>query len=153
VDVIVHFDPPDKRAAVIEWLIPLLPMAAGWEPQAAGDLGERLRRAFAWTFATGWREVAVIGSDCVTITPEIFEEAFASLATHDAAIGPTEDGGYYLLALRAPQPRLFENIRWSTEHTLADTMIQGRRLRIHRLPTLSDVDTEADWKAIHAAGE
>ncbi len=64
----------------------------------------------------------------------------------DAAIGPTEDGGYYLLALRRGQPALFETIRWSTSDTLACADAAG--VKILRLPVLRDVDTESDWVRI-----
>jgi uncharacterized protein len=143
--VIVHFDPASEREAVQAWLEPLLPQAAGWEPQTSGDLGHRLRAAFAAAFSSGWDQVAVIGSDCVDISPAIFDEAWDALAKSDVAIGPSHDGGYYLLALRAEQPALFDNIRWSTGHTLPDTLARGANLTISHLPVLSDVDTEADW--------
>jgi uncharacterized protein len=145
IPVIVHYDPPQDGEAVRRWLTPLLPQAGGWVAQGPGDLGARLRQAFAAAFAAGWQEVAVIGSDCVEITPAIFDETWQALEKHDAVIGPSDDGGYYLLALRTEQPELFENVRWSTEHTLADTLSRGRHLQFHQLPTLSDVDSEADW--------
>jgi rSAM/selenodomain-associated transferase 1 len=148
--VIVLFDPPSERETVKDWLSPLLPRVAGWEPQINGDLGARLRQAFAGAFAAGWEQVAVIGSDCVDISPAIFEETWSGLEGADAVIGPSDDGGYYLLALRAEQPGLFENVRWSTEHTLEDTLSRGAKLRFHRLPVLRDVDTEADWVRVSA---
>lgn len=142
--VIVYFDPPKRRAEIEAWLAPKLPPSSTFEPQACGDLGIRLQAAFASAFDAGWEHVAVIGSDCVEITPAIFEKAWGE---DDAAIGPTEDGGYYLLSLRRAEPALFENIRWSTEHTLADTISRAvaAGVRLRRLPILRDVDTESDW--------
>lgn len=147
--VIVHFDPPERRAEIEAWLAPKLPASSTFEPQARGDLGVRLRGAFASAFAAGWEQAAVIGSDCVEITPAIFDEAWDA---EDAAIGPTEDGGYYLLALRRELPALFENIRWSTGDTLADTLGRAAAagVRMHRLPVLNDVDTESDWLRVPA---
>jgi uncharacterized protein len=94
-----------------------------------------------------------MGSDCVEVTGEIYREAFAELADADVVVGPTRDGGYYLLALREPRPRLFEEVRWSTEHTLRDTLRRARRLRVYKLPMLRDVDTEADWEAVRGGKE
>lgn len=147
--VIVHFDPPERRAEIESWLAPKLPPISKFEPQVHGDLGARLRAAFASAFAAGWKHVAVIGSDCVEITPAIFAEAWDA---EDAAIGPTEDGGYYLLALRREQPAIFENIRWSTGDTLADTLARADAagVKMLRLPVLSDVDTESDWVRVSA---
>jgi rSAM/selenodomain-associated transferase 1 len=147
--VIVYFDPPERRADIEAWLAPKLPQSSTFEPQVRGDLGARLQAAFASAFAAGWDHAAVIGSDCVEITPAIFSEAWDA---EDAAIGPTEDGGYYLLALRREQPALFENIRWSTSETLADTLAQAKAasIRMHQLPTLNDVDTESDWMRVSA---
>ena len=64
----------------------------------------------------------------------------------NAAIGPTEDGGYYLLALRRGQPAFFENTRWSTSDTL--TRADAAGVKMLRLPVLRDVDTESDWVRI-----
>lgn len=147
--VIVHFDPPERRADIEAWLAPKLPPSSTFEPQVRGELGARLQAAFASAFAAGWEHVAVIGSDCVEVMPAIFSEAWDA---EDAAIGPTEDGGYYLLALRREQPALFENIRWSTSETLADTLARAgaEGVQMHRLPTLNDVDTESDWMRVSA---
>jgi len=67
-------------------------------------------------------------------------------------LGPCEDGGYYLIGLRAPQPALFEDMPWSTERVLALTVgrARDRQLGIHLLPVWFDVDTEPDLRRLHA---
>lgn len=147
--VLVHFDPAEKRAEVEAWLRPLLPPGAAFHPQCAGDLGARLTHAFAKTFAEGFQKAAVIGSDCVELDEPIFRAAFNLLDTHDCALGPAEDGGYYLLALKKAQPALFQDIAWSTAQTSAQTLDRARAagLAVALLPQLRDVDTESDWKA------
>jgi rSAM/selenodomain-associated transferase 1 len=144
-DVIVQFDPPDKMTETEQWLRPSLP-AATFAPQCAGDLGARLEHAFSHAFSLGYRRLAVIGSDCVEIDADLFSNAFAQLETHDAVIGPSADGGYYLLALKTPQPALFEQIAWSSAQTLEHTLERASGMRIAMLPQLRDVDTESDWK-------
>lgn len=147
VPVIVHGDPSEKLAGLEQWLGPFLPEAK-FTAQCAGDLGARLEHAFKHAFSSGYERVAVIGSDCVEIPPALFTAAFSTLDEHDAAIGPSADGGYYLLALKTPQPALFENIAWSTAQTLADTLERAQTAGLSPvlLPELRDVDTESDWK-------
>ncbi|MCB0637183.1 MAG: TIGR04282 family arsenosugar biosynthesis glycosyltransferase [Lewinella sp.] len=115
--------------------------------QVDGDLGDRMRAAFA----EGFRQsgpVVIVGSDCPQLTPRIIEEAFAQLARHDFAIGPAQDGGYYLLGMRTFQPRVFENMTWSTAEVFADTTRRMIALgaTYALLPTLSDIDYQEDWE-------
>ena len=117
--------------------------------QVAGDLEARLVAAFSAAFTDGFGMVAAIGSDCVELTAVHFAEAWQALETHDAALGPAVDGGYYLLALRAPHPELFRDIAWSTAAVCRQTLdrAEAAGLRVHLLPTLRDVDTAEDWQA------
>ncbi|MEA3208841.1 MAG: uncharacterized protein QOE70_1898 [Chthoniobacter sp.] len=147
--LIVMFDPPERGADIRAWL----EQSGGdqqieFVPQARGDLGARLTHAFAHAFAAGYRRVAAVGSDCIELSPETFEAAWRGLDSHDCVIGPSFDGGYYLLALQQPQPALFENIAWSTETVFAQTIERARvaSLLVTELPRLHDVDTEEDWQ-------
>ena len=143
VEVTVCYDPPERDEEVREWL----PRAARYQPQVAGDLGARLRVAVDSAFAEGAARVAVIGSDSVELTPEVFAQTWDALDRSEVVLGPTHDGGYYLVALRRPMSAIFENVRWSTEHTLADTIAQAGAAPVHILPMLNDVDTYEDWLA------
>ena len=151
-ELIVMFDPAERRAEVETWLGGLCGAGAAvrFLPQAQGDLGVRLERAFAAAFALGFEKVAAIGSDCIELTPEVFAEAWRALDTGVAAIGPSADGGYYLLALRRECPRLFTGIAWSTGAVFTQTMERARDagLGVQILPTLRDVDNEDDWRRI-----
>lgn len=117
--------------------------------QCPGDLGERMADAFQRAFAAGGKHVIIIGSDCPELTVEILEEAFAALDTCDAIIGPAHDGGYYMLGMNRFIPELFQGIAWSTPAVLGQTFEVFDRLRLDYgiFPTLSDIDTEADWLA------
>ena len=154
-DLAVLFDPPEKRAQVADWLQSLLAgRRADFVAQAAGDLGERLERAFAEAFERGFAKVAVIGSDCIELTPAVFSETWQALETHDAVLGPSTDGGYYLLALRQPCAALFRGIAWSTDAVRAQTLAQAQAagLAVHELAALPDIDTEADWRRAEGGG-
>jgi uncharacterized protein len=150
-EVLVLYDPPERAAEIEAWLRGL---STGRKmvflAQAAGDLGVRLEVAFTAAFAAGFEAVAAIGSDCVELTAAHFVEAWQALETHDVALGPTIDGGYYLIALRAPRPEIFTGIAWSTDAVFRQTLDRAAAagLSVHILPTLRDVDTEEDWKRV-----
>jgi uncharacterized protein len=116
--------------------------------QEGDDLGERLYRALA-AAGTEAPSVAALGSDHPTLPLEMVHDAFERLeAGADVVLGPAEDGGYYLIALRASAvvPRLFEGIAWSTDRVFPDTVERCRELglRLELLPQASDVDTPED---------
>ena len=114
--------------------------------QTGNDLGERMRNAFVGLFNNRYGQVAIIGSDCPDITVDLIEQAFKELDRSDIVIGPATDGGYYLLAIKKLYPELFENITWSTNHVLKQTLAICKSINksFHLLPVLSDVDVEED---------
>lgn len=119
--------------------------------QQGNDLGERMSLAFRNIFsqndASELQKVVIIGSDCPSLTPDILEMAFTILGDSDVVLGPTFDGGYYLLGMKEYHAELFENISWSTDAVYQETNDKSRllQLNIADLPTLSDIDNEADW--------
>ncbi|MEM1163199.1 MAG: TIGR04282 family arsenosugar biosynthesis glycosyltransferase [Pseudomonadota bacterium] len=114
-------------------------------PQGRGDLGDRMGRAFR-QMPPG--PVIIVGADIPGITRGRIADSFAALRSNDAVLGPAPDGGYWLIGLRrggCPIPRkLFDGVRWSTEHAMADTVATMAGLKIARTITLADVDTRAD---------
>jgi rSAM/selenodomain-associated transferase 1 len=138
---LVFFTPETARDRVAQWL-----PGEVLVPQAAGDLGARMSSAFAEAFARGAERVALVGSDVPWVTRELVVEALEALDTHDLAIGPALDGGYYLLALPRPQPELFEGIAWSSAGVLEATVCRAATLRlsVHHLAPLPDIDTPDD---------
>lgn len=86
--------------------------------------------------------VVLVGTDVPDIAPRHIADAFRALGRHHAVFGPAADGGYWLIGLRRPaSTEIFTDIRWSTAHTLADSLERlGRRHRHHLLETLSDID-------------
>lgn len=114
-------------------------------PQGTGDLGERMERVAAQALVRA-RRVVLIGSDSPTLPVARVEEALRRLARRRVALGPSLDGGYYLLGLRAPLPDIFSGIPWGSENVLARTLARLRNARISHdlLPCGYDVDTPAD---------
>lgn len=117
--------------------------------QSKGDLGDRLEQATQWALISGYERVAVIGSDCVGMDQEFIEKMFADLDSHDYVIGPSTDGGYYLIAMKAMSPWLFKGVEWSTNSVLETTIdkIEMRDLTLKKLDEKVDVDTLEDLLA------
>lgn len=119
-------------------------------PQPEGELGARMHAAVAASRTPAG--TLVIGTDCPLLTPALIRRAAAALQQHDAVVVPAEDGGYVLIALRHPQPQLFEGIDWSTEHVMAQTRARMRDLglRWHEAGRLWDVDRAQDFERLAA---
>jgi len=114
--------------------------------QCAGDLGQRMSHTFAEMLAQV-ASVILVGSDCPVRSALDFQEAGRHLASGcEAVLGPTEDGGYHLIALRSVQPALFSEIDWSTRAVIAQTRRRMRALdlRWHELAIRWDVDRPED---------
>ncbi|MDF9800065.1 rSAM/selenodomain-associated transferase 1 [Catalinimonas alkaloidigena] len=121
--------------------------------QSEGDLGKRMLNAFEERFDASYKKACIIGSDCYELTTEIIEQAFAELDQHDVVIGPSTDGGYYLLGMKKLHSSLFHDKNWSTSQVLEQTVetIKKRGLSCYILPTLTDVDEEKDLENMRLA--
>ncbi|MEM7620952.1 MAG: TIGR04282 family arsenosugar biosynthesis glycosyltransferase [Pseudomonadota bacterium] len=112
--------------------------------QGRGDLGQRMQRVFN-DLPPG--PVVIIGTDIPEITLQHISDAFVKLGNHDVVLGPADDGGYWLVGQNR-MPRvlsLFENVRWSSEFTLQDTLKNTANARVALLDILRDVDTAKDY--------
>jgi len=112
--------------------------------QQGTDLGEKMYHAMSYRDST---YTIIVGTDCPEITSEYIESGITQLAEpQDAVIGPAEDGGYVLLALRHVTEGLFQGISWGTEHVFAQTVqkMKASELIWHELETLWDLDDSQD---------
>lgn len=126
--------------------------------QGEGDLGERIRIAFAENFPRGFDRVVVVGSDCPRLSAAHLRDALARLATVDVVLGPAADGGYYLVGLRRQTakrsvPVLFGGLAWGGPDVLAQTLAiaEENGLTHALLETLPDVDRPEDLADAEAA--
>jgi rSAM/selenodomain-associated transferase 1 len=121
--------------------------------QGDGDLGERMARAFAASHARG-RALVVIGADCPELDAQALRAAACALRTHDAAIAPAEDGGYVLIALARPMPRLFADIAWGESDVMERTRerLSESGASCKELPRLWDVDRPDDYERLRRSG-
>jgi hypothetical protein len=118
-------------------------------PQSGADLGARMSAAFDEAFGSGARRVALVGSDVPRLSRDDIRLALGSLEDHDLVLGPAQDGGYYLVALDARRPALFDGIAWGTASVLAATLEKAAALglTVRVLEERRDVDTVEDLRA------
>ena len=153
-NVEVHFAPPDSASAAVihAWLGENRDVT--FLPQAEGGLGMRMEAALRRALARGAPSACVVGSDVPALGPRQVEAALQALARGaDLVLGPSPDGGYYLVGVRAGQPLrdspLFHRMPWSTDRVLEESLhrAQALGLRVHLLEPLSDVDRAEDLPA------
>lgn len=127
-------------------LAALLPSATRLLEQPGEGLAYALPYAFARHLAEGFARVVLIGSDNPTLPQELIERACVALDAVDLCIGPSTDGGYYLIGLRESHLGVFDAIDWSTSHVYGQTLARAARLglRVASLPEWYDVDEPAD---------
>ena len=147
-DTVICFTPEEARQNLCSWL----GGQARLMPQAGLDLGERQANAFRQAFEAGYTRAVIIGTDCIGITPEDVVRAFEALGGADIVVGPSEDGGYYLIGAGRPHEALFDNIDWSTEAVLGTLLDNAGRAGIaHNLLGVKyDVDSFEDVLRLHA---
>ncbi len=135
-------DHPFFRAMNTRFNIPI------WE-QVGDDLGARMSNAFQSALGAPYQSAVIIGTDIPGITAQLISSALKSLQDHDVVLGPTEDGGYYLIGLRSPSPQLLEQIPWSTDAVFSLTQEKAKAmgLSLKTLPMLRDLDTIEDLQA------
>lgn len=134
--------PDDAEDEMRSWLGGI---GARFWPQGAGDLGARMSRMFDRAFE-GSDRVVVIGTDTPATDGGTIRRALDALDSADVVLGPSTDGGYYLMGLRLPRPGLFAGISWSTSSVFQETTAHARSLGLDVtfLEVESDVDTAAD---------
>lgn len=122
--------------------------------QQGSDLGARMADCFAQLFAMGYTGALLTGSDLPTLPMSVVQQALDLIATPqvDVVLGPSEDGGYYLMGLRMLHRDLFEEITWSTSQVLTETVqrAETKGLQVAYLPSWFDIDTPADLDRLRA---
>jgi uncharacterized protein len=132
-------------------------MAPGFElvVQRGGDLGSRLLNTLGGLLADGYHAALAIDTDTPTL-PSAFLRSAVELAadpTVDLVLGPSDDGGYYLIGMRHPWPALFDGMPWSTADVLPETIrrAEAAGLRVACLPAWFDIDTPEDLDRLCAS--
>lgn len=141
--ILCHY-PADAGPEIREWLGADRP---AW-PQEGFDLGEKMANGFRRAFGKGFNRVLLMGTDLPDLPERFVHEAMASLDEFPAVIGPSRDGGYYLIGFRRDgfAPRIFDGISWSTPTVFGQTLELFARSEVapHHLPKWSDIDEYED---------
>lgn len=134
----VVFTPEQRREEFAALAVPTWALM----PQSNGDLGERLRTFLETTLNRVARRVVILGADSPTLPVEYVREAFDRLATHSVVLGPSEDGGYYLLGASGTVPPIFADMPWSQPTLLEATLdrLSQHRIAPHMLAKWHDID-------------
>lgn len=151
-DRIVCFSPRERAGEMAAWLGP----GESLLPQRGRDLGLRMKNALAEAFRRGYDRALLVGGDVPGVDDDLLREAFAGLEGDAVAVGPSEDGGYWMIGCteRGFAPECFTDVDWGTDRVLDQTLkwLEFSQKTIVRAPVLRDVDTLADLRALLAAG-
>lgn len=114
-------------------------------PQAGYDLGDRLKSAYRLS-AERFGSTVFVGMDCPELNGDLINEAIEKLSKVDLVITPSTDGGYVLIGMRGHYPELFDQISWSTDQVMKQTLAQARDLglKVHLFAALTDIDEPSD---------
>ncbi len=137
---------PDASLLASDW-----PQGVARVAQGEGDLGERMQRIMD---ETPPGPVVIVGSDIPAMRPSDIDQAFGLLGGHAVVLGTAGDGGYWLVGLkRTPRvPHIFERVRWSSKHTLTDTLANSADYRVALMRELEDVDDGKRYRKLAAGG-
>ena len=135
----------DSKQKMRRWL----GSGAIFSRQVPGNLGIRMQAAFLNAFQRGVARVILLGTDIPQLSTNHLEESFNALAENDVVIGPSTDGGYWLIGLKHPV-ELFEGIKWGTDAVFGQTLALAKEqeLRVKTLTPLTDIDTAKDLKQV-----
>lgn len=146
-EIVIAYDPPEREAEIKKWISGPFKYVA----QEGKGLGERLNMVVNTAFSDGAQRVVVIGSDCPSLDSLTVNRAFWALLKRDAVIGPSEDGGYYLIGFNQTRHEvLLDDIPWSSSQVLSYTLEKAKKagISIELLSEKFDVDTVDDLKRI-----
>ncbi|MBA7501151.1 hypothetical protein ES704_03913 [subsurface metagenome] len=121
---LIFYTPANKRDKISSWLDD----DSRLFPQRGDNLGQRMSNAFQFGFARGAHEIVIVGTDIPLLNKEVILAAFKKLENRQCVIGPSFDGGYYLLGLSHFDGTIFQNINWGTDKVLDQTLEAVKRL-------------------------
>lgn len=145
----VYYYPENGFDRIISWLGDDTDLF----PQKGATLGDKMEHALADTFAAGYERAVLIGSDLPDLPSQIINAAFKCLDQCKASIGPSRDGGYYLIGFttRGFTPQIFHGIPWGTDRVfdLTRNKFIDHHVSYHTLPVWRDIDTKEDLSLIN----
>ena len=126
-DISIYYCPENKNDEVKKWInLPDIKYLA----QSGDDLGIRMLNAFKDSISLKYAKTVIIGTDCLEITNSLLSQSFDLLDDSDLVLGPATDGGYYLIGLKAVVETIFQDIHWSTEKVLKQTIKKAKEIKL-----------------------
>lgn len=126
-------------------------------PQRGAELGERMKNVFDDLWQRGHKRIALVGSDLPALPTQIICQAFERIAGDErrVVLGPSQDGGYYLVGMNQATPEIFENMIWSHDQVLAQTTARLNALNVSftMLPIWYDLDSMEDLERLRISPE
>jgi rSAM/selenodomain-associated transferase 1 len=149
-DFYLVFTPNEARSLMTEMAPPCFCLL----PQNEGDLGARMAAVFTTLAQMGRKNIVLIGGDLPPVPLRYFAAAYAFLesSSRRVVLGPSRDGGYYLVGANQPIPELFQGMSWSHSQVLAQTLdkLTGLQIDYHLLPPWFDIDTPDDLRYLES---
>lgn len=145
IDIYIACYPFEEKKSIENLLPAVISKNVKIIPQKGKDLGERILSALRF-FDLHGKNLIFIDTDTPSLTLSLITKAFEELRNYDLLIGPSKDGGYYLIGLKNPYNELFIDIPWGTERVFSITIDRAKKknLSIKVLPELIDIDTKSD---------
>jgi rSAM/selenodomain-associated transferase 1 len=142
IDLAVAISPPSSKP----FFKMITPPKACLLPVEGHNIGDCLSQAFSRLLDMGWRKVLALNADGPSLPPAYLEQAVQLLDEYDVVLGPALDGGYYLVGMQRPHLSIFQDVTWSTDRVLAQTLERASALglRVGLTPEWYDVDTAVD---------
>lgn len=139
IDTFISYAPPEESGFFERFGLKMF-------SQTEGDIGRRMHNALGRVLEEGYGRAVLVGVDIPALSASIVRKAFGLLSDSDVVFGPAQDGGYYLVGLRAPAEEIFADIGWSTETTLKQSVEKAEEagLGVAFVDTLSDIDRPED---------
>ena len=148
VQLAIAFTPPEG----LDYFERICPSTVALLPVSGEDIGDCLNQVLTGLLAEGYTHALALNSDGPTLAASCLQKAITRLDGADVVLGPSEDGGYYLIGLKRPHPELFQDIAWSTARVAAQTLAHAEALglSVALLPAWYDVDTPEDLDRLKA---
>jgi len=145
-DVYITYTPSNS----LEVIEDIMPQFAGSFPQLGDNLGSRMHNAISRLLYDGYSKIILIGSDIPSIQPFDIKKAFKILDTNDICLGPTRDGGYYLIGMKKPHEKIFnDDLKWGNKSVFERTVYiaNSLNLTVGLTSKLLDIDDKNDIEA------
>ncbi len=144
IDIFLFCSNDDEIPLLKEWL----GEGFRYKVQSGTDLGKRMVNAFDEIFKYGYNQSILTGTDIPDLNTKLILESFQLLNNYDVILGPSDDGGYYLIGMKQLYPEIFQNVNWSSDKVFSETInrVETEKLTYYPMEALIDIDNKEGLK-------